>query len=297
MDSGLFKGSAVALVTPFQNGQVDEKALRDLVEWHITEGTDVLVPCGTTGESATLNYEEHDRVIKIVVDQAKKRVPVLAGTGSNATVEAIEMTRHAKENGSAGSLQVTPYYNKPTQEGLFLHFKAIAEADGLKDFPIILYNVPGRTSVNMLPETVARCSKIKNIVGVKEASGNLEQVRKVIELCPSPFLVLSGEDAQNLEIMEMGGGGAISVTANVAPGKLAKMWDLYSAGKIKDAKKIHAELQPLHAAMFFETNPIPVKTALGMMKKCSDEMRLPLCKMGSENKSKLEKVLREQKLI
>ena len=292
----------VALVTPFSGSDplkrpVDEKSLRDLVEWHITEGTDVIVPCGTTGESATLDYAEHDRVIEIVVQQAKGRVPILAGTGSNSTVEAIEMTLHAKKIGAAGSLQVTPYYNKPTQEGLFQHFKTIAEAAGLEDFSIILYNVPGRTSVNMLPETVARLSKIKNIVGIKEASGNLEQVKKVIELCGSDFIVLSGEDAQNLEICELGGRGMISVTANVVPERLAKMWDLFLAGKKSEAQKIHSELQPLHTAMFYETNPIPVKTALGLMGKCKDEMRLPLCQMGGENRSKLESILAGMKVI
>ena len=293
----MFEGSSVALVTPFQNGKIDEKGLRDLVEWHIAEGTDMIVPCGTTGESATLDYKEHDRVIQIVVEQAKKRIPVLAGTGSNATAEAIEMTRHAKEIGSDGSLQVTPYYNKPTQEGLYLHFKAIAEAPGLKDFPIILYNVPGRTSVNMLPETVARLAKIKNIVGIKEASGDLKQVKKVVELCGPNFVVFSGEDAQNFEIMELGGKGMISVTANVVPSKLARTWDLFAAGKKEEAKKIHEELLPLHKAMFFETNPIPVKTALGLMGKCRDEMRLPLCRMGEENTAKLKKVLQEYRLV
>ena len=293
----MFEGSSVALVTPFQNGKIDEKGLRDLVEWHIAEGTDMIVPCGTTGESATLDYKEHDRVIQIVVEQAKKRIPVLAGTGSNATAEAIEMTRHAKEIGSDGSLQVTPYYNKPPQEGLYLHFKAIAEAPGLKDFPIILYNVPGRTSVNMLPETVARLAKIKNIVGIKEASGDLKQVKKVVELCGPNFVVFSGEDAQNFEIMELGGKGMISVTANVVPSKLARTWDLFAAGKKEEAKKIHEELLPLHKAMFFETNPIPVKTALGLMGKCRDEMRLPLCRMGEENTAKLKKVLQEYRLV
>jgi 4-hydroxy-tetrahydrodipicolinate synthase len=287
----------VALVTPFKDGQIDEKALRDLVEWQIAEGTDAIVPCGTTGESATLDYKEHDRVIQVVVEQAKKRVPVLAGTGSNATAEAIEITRHAKEIGADGSLQVTPYYNKPTQEGLYLHFKAIAEAPGLEGFPMVLYNVPGRTSVNMLPETVARLAKIKNIIGIKEASGDLKQIKRVIELCGPNFVVLSGEDAQNYEILELGGQGMISVTANVVPSKLAKVWDLFKDGKKAEAKRVHEELLPLHKAMFFETNPIPVKTALGLMGKCRDEMRLPLCKMGEENASKLKKVLQEYKLI
>lgn len=290
----LFQGSMVALVTPFRDGKVDEKALRGLVEWHIAEGTDVLVPCGTTGESATLNYEEHDRVIRIVIEQVKKRILVLAGTGSNATSEAIEMTAHAKKNGADGSLQVAPYYNKPTQEGLYRHFKAVADA---VDLPMILYNVPGRTSVNILPETVARCAGIRNIVGIKEASGKLDQAQKVITLCGPDFTVLSGEDAQNFEILELGGKGMISVTANVVPGRLARMWDFYREGKKSEAQKIHQELQPVHAAMFFETNPIPVKTAVGLMGKCSGEMRLPLCEMGSANRERLIGVLREHHVL
>lgn len=294
MAKALFQGSMVALVTPFQNGKVDEKALRDLVDWHIAEGTDALVPCGTTGESATLDYEEHDQVIAIVIEQTKKRVPVVAGTGSNSTREAVELTRHAKELGADASLQVTPYYNKPTQEGLYRHFKAIAET---VDLPVILYNVPGRTAVNLLPETVARLSKVRNIVGIKEACGNLDQIRKLIQLCGPDFIVLSGEDAQNLEIMEAGGRGMISVTANVVPSQLARMWNLFSAGKKREAKKIHEEILPLHQAMFYETNPIPVKTALGLMGKCSPEMRLPLCEMGRENQERLVKVLKEYKLV
>ena len=295
----LFEGSAVALVTPFIDDgsfapEIDERALRDLVEWHITEGTDVLVPCGTTGESPTLDYEEHDRVIRIVVDQAKKRVPVLAGTGSNSTVEAIAITKRAKESGADGSLQVNPYYNKPTQEGLYRHFKAIANA---VDIPIILYNVPGRTVVNMLPETVARLSQIKNIVGIKEASGNLEQIKKVIELCGPEFTVLSGEDAQNFDILKLGGRGMISVTANVVPARLAKMWDAFKDGKKEDAEKAHRDLLPLHDAMFFETNPIPVKTALGWMGKCQNSLRLPLCEMSSDNAKKLKDVLIRQTII
>jgi 4-hydroxy-tetrahydrodipicolinate synthase len=295
----IFEGSMVALVTPFKEGpglkpEIDEKSLRELVEWQIAEGTDVLVPVGTTGESATLDYEEHDRVIRIVIEQTRGRVPVLAGTGSNATVEAIEITRRAQESGADGSLQVAPYYNKPTQEGLYRHFKAIAEAT---DLPVVLYNVPGRTVVNMLPETVARLAEIKSVVGIKEACGNLDQIRKLIELCGSDLTVLSGEDAQNFDILEMGGRGMISVTANVAPKKMAEMWDAFEAGNVAEARGIQERLQPLHAAMFFETNPIPVKAALGMMRRCSPQMRLPLCKMGEENAARLKGVLKEFRLI
>lgn len=286
-------------MTPFKDApglkpEIDEKSLRELVEWQIAEGTDVLVPCGTTGESATLDYEEHDRVIRIVVEQTRGRIPVLAGTGSNATVEAIDITLRAQKAGADGSLQVAPYYNKPTQEGLFLHFKEIADA---VDLPIVLYNVPGRTVVNMLPETVARLAELKNVVGIKEACGNLEQVRKVISLCGSDLTVLSGEDAQNVDILEMGGRGMISVTANVAPKRVAETWDRFVSGNRAEARALQDELQPLHAAMFFETNPIPAKTALGFMKRCSSRMRLPLCKMGDENAARLKAVLKEFKLV
>ena len=294
MSKTVFQGSMVALVTPFKDGKLDEPALRALVDWQIAAGTDGIIPCGTTGESATLSYEEHERVIQVVVEQARGRVKVLAGTGSNSTDEAVEMTRKAEKLGADGSLQVTPYYNKPPQEGLCRHFKKIAESTSL---PIVLYNVPGRTSCNILPETVARLAGVKNIAGIKEASGNLDQVKKVVSLCGPDFTVLSGEDAQNYEILELGGRGMISVTANVVPDRLAKMWDLFAAGKKAEAKVIHAELLPLHQAMFFETNPIPIKTSLALMGKCREEWRLPLCEMGRENREKLVKVLREYRLI
>lgn len=284
----------VALVTPFKDGKIDEKSLRDLVEWHISAGTDVLVPCGTTGESATLSHEEHDRVIRIVVEQAKKRVKVLAGAGSNATEEAIRLTREAKKSGADGALSITPYYNKPTQEGLYRHFKAIATAAGL---PLVLYNVPSRTGVNMLPETVSRCAKIDNIVGIKEASGNLVQVLEILRQCGDNFDVISGEDALNFPIMACGGTGSISVTANVVPQEMAVLCDSFFAGDREKARFLHEKLLPLHEAMFFETNPIPVKTALGLMGKCSPEMRLPLCPMGEANLEKLKKVLKEHKIL
>ncbi|MDO8462516.1 MAG: 4-hydroxy-tetrahydrodipicolinate synthase [Deltaproteobacteria bacterium] len=290
----MFKGSMVALVTPFRDGQVDEKSLRELVEWQITSGTDVLTPCGTTGESATLSHEEHDRVIRIVVEQAKRRVKVLAGAGSNATDEAVRLTKEAKKSGADGVLSITPYYNKPTQEGLYQHFKAIAAST---DIPIILYNVPGRTSVNMLPETVARCAKIDNIVGIKEASGNLVQVLEILKECGSNFDVISGEDALNFPIMACGGTGSISVTANIVPHEMAAMCDSFFAGDHEKARGLHEKLLPLHEAMFFETNPIPVKTALSLMGKCSAEMRLPLCPMGETNLGRLKKVLKEHKIL
>ncbi len=291
----MFTGSMVALVTPFKNGKIDEAALRKLINLHIDAGTDCIVPCGTTGESATLSFEEHLRVIEITVNQVKsrkpdERVPVLAGAGANSTSEAIYLHQHCEKLGVDGTLQVTPYYNKPPQEGLYQHFKAIAESCSL---PIVLYNVPGRTAVNMLPETVARLSALKTIVGIKEASGNLEQVKKVIELCPKDFVVLSGEDAQTLEILKMGGQGAISVTANVVPDWCAQEWDLFRAGKLDEAEKIHDRLMPLHDAMFYETNPIPVKAALSLQGLIEEEYRLPLVKMSAANRERLKNIMAE----
>lgn len=288
------EGSFVALVTPFQDGKIDEAALRSLVDWHVAAGTNGIVPCGTTGESATLTHEEHDTVIRIVQEQAGGRVQVVAGTGSNATQEAVEMTRTAEQLGVTASLQITPYYNKPTQEGLFRHFQAIAEATAL---PIVLYNVPGRTAVNMLPETVARLAEYSNIVGIKEASGDLEQIRRVRELCGDDFIILSGEDAQNYEIMALGGRGAISVTANIVPQQMARFCHLMSEGKSDEAQALHRELMSLHQVLFVETNPIPVKTALALMGKCREELRLPLCELAPASKETLQKALREFGLI
>jgi len=290
----IFKGSMVALVTPFKNGKIDEVALRKLIDFQIDSGTDCIVPCGTTGESATLDFKEHLRVVEITLDQVKKRVPVLAGAGANSTTEAIYLHQECQKLGADGTLQVTPYYNKPPQEGLYQHFKAIAASC---DLPIILYNVPGRTSVNMQPETVVRLSQIDTIVGIKEACGNLEQVKKVIGLCPQDFVVLSGEDAQTLDILKMGGQGAISVTANVVPNWCAEEWDLYCAGKIKEAAGLHEKLMPLHDAMFYETNPIPVKAALSLMKLIDEEYRLPLVRMSDGNRKKLEEVMRSLGVI
>ncbi|MBI4411768.1 MAG: 4-hydroxy-tetrahydrodipicolinate synthase [Deltaproteobacteria bacterium] len=290
----MFTGSMVALVTPFKKGKVDEAALRRLVDWHVQSGTNVLVPCGTTGESATLTTEEHIRVIKIVVEQAAKKVKVLAGAGANATHEAIDLTRASQKAGADGTLQVTPYYNKPTQEGLFQHFKAVAEASPL---PVVLYNVPGRTAVNMLPETVARLGEIKNIVGVKEASGNLAQVEEIIRLCPKNFAVISGEDALNHEIRTKGGVGTISVTANIVPREAAEQWAYYRSGDLKKGAEIHEKLMPLHRVMFLETNPIPVKAALALMGKVEEEYRLPLTPISRENREKLKQALQNYGLL
>ncbi len=290
----MFKGSIVALVTPFKNGAVDEEKLRELVEFQINGGTDAIVPCGTTGESSTLDYEEHDRVIQIVVEQVGKRVPVIAGTGSNSTHEAIEMTEHAKQLGADGCLLVTPYYNKPTQEGLYRHYKAVAEAVAI---PQILYNVPGRTGVNLLPETVARLSVIKNVVAIKEATGSLQQASEVLALCGDQIDVLSGDDFITFPMMACGAKGVISVTANIMPKTIASLTDAFYAGDMEKARQLHLETLKINNAMFIESNPVPVKTALGLMGKCSDEVRLPLAPMSAANKEKLAAIMKEYKLI
>ena len=290
----MFKGSIVAIVTPFKDGRVDEAALKALIEWHIAEGTDAIVPCGTTGESATLDYEEHYRVIEVTVETVNKRIPVIAGTGANSTSETIMMTKKAKEIGADGALLVVPYYNKPTQEGLYRHSRAVAEA---VDIPLVLYNVPGRTALNMLPPTVARLAEIDTIVAIKEASGNMAQVSEIIRLCGDKITVLSGDDSTTFTLMALGGKGTISVTANVAPREVSEMCRAMLEGRIEDARKIHYNLEPLNKAMFIETNPIPVKTALSMMGKISEEMRLPLCPMGDENRKKLKGVLEGYGLI
>ncbi len=290
----MFKGSMVALVTPFKNGALDEKALKELVEFHIKNGTTALVPCGTTGESATLSYEEHDRVIELTVQFAKGRIPVIAGTGSNSTEEAIMLTKHAKSVGADASLQVSPYYNRPTQKGLYLHFKAIAEAVGI---PLILYNIASRTGVNIEPETFAKLAEVKNIIGVKEASGSLEQMSRIKKLCPEDFLLISGDDALTLPVMAIGGVGIISVVANIIPRDVANMCESFMKGDIKKAEELHYKMLSLIKAIFIETNPIPVKTAMGLMKMIDPEMRLPLCEMLPENKEKLVKALGEYRLI
>jgi len=284
----MFKGSIVAIVTPFKNKAVDEKALSELIEWHIKEGTNAIVPCGTTGESATLNYEEHYKVIEITVKTVNKRLPVIAGTGANSTDETIMITRKAKEMGADGALLVTPYYNKPTQEGLYRHYKEVA---GAVDIPIVLYNVPGRTAVNMLPQTVARLAEIKNIVAIKEATGDMRQVSDIIRLCGDSITVISGDDFTTLPLLLLGGKGVISVSANVAPRDVADMIKAWEDGNISEAKRLHYKLEPLNQSMFIETNPIPAKTALSMMGKIQEEFRLPLCPMSNENKDKLKNIL------
>jgi 4-hydroxy-tetrahydrodipicolinate synthase len=290
----MFKGAIVAIVTPFRNGEVDEEALRALIEFQIKAGTDGIVPCGTTGESATLSHEEHDRVVEITVDAVRKRVPVIAGAGSNSTKEAIRLTEHAYEVGADGTLLVTPYYNRPTQEGLYQHYKTVAEAVPV---PIIPYNVPSRTGVNLLPETDARLSQISNIVGIKEASGDLKQISKVVELCGDDFSVLSGDDFTVLPILAVGGKGVISVISNVVPGDMAAMIDAFEAGDLVKARELHYRMSPIMYGCFLETNPIPVKTALAMMGKIEDEIRLPLYKMSDANHQKLKKSMADYGLI
>ncbi len=290
----MFQGSIVAIITPFKNGKIDENALGDLIEYHISNGTDGIVPCGTTGEAATLSHDEHNRIVKLTVETVGGRVPVIAGTGSNSTEEAICLTRHAKECGANGALLIVPYYNKPTQEGLYRHFKEIAEE---VDIPLIPYNVPGRTGVNMLPSTVARLAEIENIVALKEASGSMTQICEIYRLCGDRIAILSGEDAINFPILASGGRGMISVTANIVPKKTSDMWDAYNGGDIKRARDIHYELFDLHQTLFIETNPIPVKTALSMMGRCTEEMRLPLCPMSEENKERLRQVLERYELV
>ncbi len=291
----MFKGSIVALVTPFKNNKVDEKKLKELIIWHIKEGTDGIVPCGTTGESATLSWAEHERVVEISVEVANKKLPVIAGTGSNSTEEAIMLTKHAAKIGVDASLQVSPYYNRPTQKGLYLHFKSIAES---VDIPIILYNIASRTGVNIEPETMAKLANdCKNIIGVKEASGNLDQMSRIKALCPENFILLSGDDILTLPILSIGGKGIISVVANIVPRDVKNMVAAFEKGRIKEARRLHYKLLPLIKAIFMETNPIPVKTAMGILKLCNPQLRLPMSPMGEESYEKLRKALKDYKLI
>jgi 4-hydroxy-tetrahydrodipicolinate synthase len=290
----MFGGAIVAIVTPFRNGKVDEQALRRLIEEQIAAGTDGIAPCGTTGESTTLSHEEHDRVIEITIDAVKKRVPVIAGTGSNSTAEALRLTKHAWEAGADAALLVCPYYNRPTQEGLYLHYRAIAEEVPI---PIIIYNIQGRTGVNMSTETLVRLAQIPNIVGVKEASGSLKQMSDVVCLCEPDFSVLSGDDIFTLGLLAIGGKGVISVISNVVPQDMAAMVDAFAAGDLDQARALHYRMAPLIDVLFIETNPIPVKAALAMMGKIEYELRLPLCRMSEKNEGKLKKVMQDYGLI
>ncbi len=291
----MFKGSIVAIVTPFDNGKVSEQKLKELVEFQIKNGTSGIVPCGTTGESPTLSTQEHEKVIEVVIKASGKRVPVIAGTGSNSTQEAVELSVHAEKAGADGLLLVSPYYNKPTQQGLYLHFKKIA--DSVK-IPVVLYNIASRTGINIQPETIARLAgECKNIVGVKEASGSLEQMSHIKALCGGNFDLISGDDALTLPLLAIGGTGVISVVANIVPRDVADMIEAFNQGNIKKAQTLHYKLVSLVKAMFIETNPIPVKTAMGLIGICQAGLRLPLCAMSPANLEKLKAALKEYGLL
>ena len=290
----MFEGMLTALVTPFRDGEIDEAALRALVERQIEAGIDGLVPCGSTGESATLSHAEHRRVVEIVVHATRGRVPVVAGAGSNNTREAIELTVYAKQAGADGALLISPYYNKPTQEGLFLHYAEIARRTA---FPLVLYNIPGRTASNMLPATVARLADLEQVVGIKEACGDLAQISEVIDRCPASFSVLSGDDALTLPILAIGGKGVISTTANVAPAEMVSLVRSFRAGDADTARRCHLRLLPLFDALFAETNPIPVKAALQLIGAIGPEIRLPLTPLTEPNRERLQVVLKELGLV
>ncbi len=290
----MFSGSFTAIITPFENGRIDEKRFKRLIEFQIKNGISGIVPCGTTGESATLSLEEHERVVELTVETVNGRIPVVAGTGSNCTAEAITLTRHAKQAGVDGVLLISPYYNKPTQRGLYEHFKAISEA---VDIPIVLYNIASRTGVNILPETVARLAEFKNIAAIKEASGDLSQMAEIIRLCGDKIKVICGDDALTFQVLSIGGIGVISVVANIVPSKVVALVREFESGNLEKAKKLHQDLLPLVQAMFIETNPIPLKTAMGMMGRINPELRLPLCGMLPENENRLKAVLEGYKLI
>jgi 4-hydroxy-tetrahydrodipicolinate synthase len=290
----MLKGAITAIVTPFKDGQLDEAAYRELIDFQIKGGIHGIVPCGTTGESPVLSHAEHKRVVETCIDQVKKRVPVIAGSGSNNTAEAVELTKHAEKAGADYALTTTPYYNKPTQEGLYQHYKTVASQTKI---PIVVYNVPGRTSLNLLPETMARLATIPNIVGLKDATGDLKQGAKTLELCGDKITVLSGDDFTTFPLLCVGGMGVISVVSNVVPGDMAGMCNAFFKGDLNEARRLHYKMWPLTEAMFYETNPTPVKTALKMMGKITGEVRQPLCLMAPANEEKLRQVMQKYGLI
>jgi 4-hydroxy-tetrahydrodipicolinate synthase len=293
--SQTFQGSFVAMVTPFRNGKVDEAKLRELVELHVANGTDGLIPCGTTGESPSLNHDEHRRVVEIVVETARGRIRVVAGTGSNSTAEAIDLTKHAERAGAAGALVVNPYYNKPTQEGLYRHFRAVAESVAI---PVLVYNIQSRTAVNVETDTMARLARdVRNIVGVKEASGSLDQMSQVIAACGPDFSVLSGDDNITLPLLAIGGSGVVSVIANIVPRETADLVHAALDGDWKRARDLHYRLFPLARAAFLETNPIPIKEAMAMAGMIEPEFRLPMCRMSDANREKLRAILKSYSLV
>jgi 4-hydroxy-tetrahydrodipicolinate synthase len=290
MEKNMIEGISTALITPFRNGQVDEEALRGLVERQIEAGIDGLIPCGSTGESATLSHIEHRRVVEIVIEATAGRVPVIAGTGSNSTREAIELTMHARDAGASAALLLSPYYNKPTQEGIYAHYAAIAKE---ASFPIVIYNIPGRTASNISADTIARLARLENIIGVKEASGDLDQMAHIIDKSPSDFAVVSGDDSLALPLLALGGKGVISTSANIAPIQMCRLVREFLAGNLDVARQIHFELLPLFDALFCETNPIPVKAASAALGWCSDEIRLPLTQISDGNLEHLKLVLKD----
>jgi 4-hydroxy-tetrahydrodipicolinate synthase len=290
----MFKGAFTAIVTPFKNGRLDEEAYRELIEFQVKGGIHGIVPCGTTGESPTLSHAEHKRVVETCIDQVNKRVPVIAGSGSNNTAEALELTQHAEKAGADAALMITPYYNKPTQEGLYQHYKTVASQTKI---PIVVYNVPGRTSLNLLPETMARLAELPSIVGLKDATGDLKQGCKTLELCSDKITVLSGDDFTTFPLLCVGGKGVISVVSNAVPGDMAGMCNAFFAGDLARARTLHYKMWPLTEAMFFETNPVPVKTALKLMGKITGEVRQPLCPMSAANEDKLRQVMQKYGLI
>jgi 4-hydroxy-tetrahydrodipicolinate synthase len=290
----MFTGSMVALVTPFRDGQIDWQSLEALIEFHIENGTHGIVPCGTTGESATLTHAEHDAIVKAVVKSVNKRVPVIAGTGSNSTAEGVRLTREAEKYGADGALMISPYYNRPTQEGIYQHYRKVASEVGI---PIIVYNIPGRTGSKIEPETLARMAEVKNIAGVKEATGSVDQAIDVIRLCGDRLAVYSGEDSLIFSLMALGGKGVISTVANVAPKQTAQLTEACLNGDWNRGRELQFDLIPLIHSLFIETNPIPVKTALSLMGKCSGELRLPLTPMAEGNLAKLNQAMTEFGLL
>ena len=291
----MFKGSIVALVTPFKNDEIDEEALRKLVEWHISEGTNGIVPVGTTGESPTLDHPEHEKVVEIVIDQCNKRIPVIAGTGSNSTREAINLLKHAEIAGADAALVVTPYYNKPTPEGIFAHYQALDKASS--GLPIIVYNIPSRSVIDIQPDLMGEISKIDSVIGVKDATSEISRVKNHNNLCIDGFLQLSGEDETIYEYMKSGGNGCISVTANIFPKICSEMHQSFSVGNFEEAKKLNDILMPFHKALFIETSPSPVKYVLSRMKLIDYELRLPLVQIRKETRELLDKLIKDLELI
>lgn len=290
----MFQGVFTALVTPFRDGTVDERALHDLVELQIGAGVDGLVPCGSTGEAATLSHAEHRRVVEVVVAAARGRVQVLAGTGSNSTEEAVALTRHAKEAGADGALLISPYYNKPTQQGIVAHYAEVARQTA---FPLVVYNIPGRTASNVLPDTLARLAEIEQVVGVKESSGSLDQMAHVIAAVPDSFAVLSGDDSLTLPLLAIGGSGVISTSSNLVPAEMVELVRAFRAGDVERARALHYRLLPLFDALFVETNPIPVKAALALRGAILEELRLPLTRLSPASRERLQVVMKELGLL